>query len=72
VWYNKTQENNQMPNKYIIKYFLGKLTCGKIETFQIHVEANNEEQAKEIAIMQLKYGQKVGQKLHIFAVELDK
>jgi|WetSurSiteA1Bulk_404760.scaffolds.fasta_scaffold00222_34 hypothetical protein len=60
-----------MCNKYVVKFFLGKLTYGKIEIFEIHVEANNEEQAKEIAKMQLKYGQKLGQKPRIFAVELD-
>lgn len=60
-----------MANKYIVKYFLGKLTFGKIETFEINVEANNEEQAKKIAKMQLKYGQHLGQKPRIFMVELD-
>lgn len=59
-----------MSNKYIVKYFLGKLAFGEIKTFQIHVEANNEEQAIELAKMQLKYGQKIS-KPRIFSVELD-
>jgi hypothetical protein len=70
VWYNKAQENNRMCNKYIVKYFIGKLNYGKINTFTIHVEANNEEQAIEVAKMQLKYAQKITNP-RIFAVELD-
>ena len=60
-----------MTTKYIVKYFLGKLNYGIIKTFQIYVEANSEEEAKKIAVMQLKYGQKISNP-RIFAVELDK
>jgi hypothetical protein len=60
-----------MSNKYVVKYFLGKLPYGKIKTSEIHVEANNEEQAIELAKMQLKYGQKI-RNPRIFSIELDK
>ena len=59
-----------MTKKYVVKYFLGKLEYGVIKTFQIYVEANSEEEAKKIAIIQLKYGQRIT-KPRIFAVELD-